>query len=290
MEVLAENGIKLTFVNLEEFESDTELKRAIKHFSESLTPYIEAVIDENESYSTVTVTVPEEWEKNCIFLFEELYEKLHYKGLDLVRYSPPGYSISGSSFKEVTFFLPFLYEERIKIAKEIARLAHECISSKTDEIAGEIRRAGEMQYVVIRNSHEFWCNDYKGGDKIVEYCLRYRMPYIQVGLGFPYSRSTRARIDIYFLKEWIEKNQDLPERIKKKLIEFVYSEPIETDIIAHSPPVWFVNHYGYRSDWWGITTPDFVIIPAVTTTQKKADDVARAVVRIVAECLEGVNF
>ncbi|HID43487.1 MAG TPA: hypothetical protein EYP30_06915 [Archaeoglobaceae archaeon] len=290
MEVLAENGIKLTFVNLEEFESDMELKRAIKHFSESRTPYIEAVIDENESYSSVTVTVPEEWEKNCIFLFEELYEKLHNKGLELVRYSPPEYSVSGSSFKEVTFFLPFLYEDRIRIAKEIARLAHECMSNEVTEIAGEIRKADGMQYVVVRNSHEFWCNDYKGGDKIVEYCLKYRVPYIQLGLGFPYSKSTRARIDIYFLKEWLENNKDLPERIKKKLIEFVYSEPIETDIIAHSPPKWFMNHYGYRSDWWGITTPDFVIIPAVTTTQEKADEVAKAVAKIVADCIKETTF
>lgn len=285
MEVLAENGVKLTVVDLDEFASDYELKRAIKHFSESKTPHVEAIMDKNEKYSAVTITIPKEWEKNCSFLLEELYEELHNNGLDLVRYSPPEYSIGDFSFKEVTFFLPFSYEQRMEKAKQIARIAHQCINNSTSEIAGEIREVDEMHYVRVRDAHEFWCNDQNSGEKIVEYCLKYKLPYIQLGLQFPYSRSGRARIDIYFLKEWL-KDDSTPQKIKNKLMEFVYKEPWETDIIAHSPPPWLANYYGYRSDWWGITTPDFVIIPAVTTSRDRADTVAREVTKIVQHYLK----
>lgn len=284
MEVLAENGIKLTFVDLDEFSSDYELTRATKHFSESTTPYIEAIMDDNEKHSAVTITIPEEWEQKCMFLPEELYERLHDEGMDLARYSPPEYTIGDVSFKEVTFFLPFSYEERINKAKQIARIAHECVHPSTSEIAGQIRQIEDMQYVILNDKHEFWCNDYDSGERIVNYCLRYKMPYIQVGLQYPYSRSDRARIDIYFLREWVE-GSDLPEKIKNKLIEFVYTEPWETDIIAHTPPQWMVNYYGYRSDWWGITTPDFVIIPAVKTSSERADAVASEVAKVVQHCL-----
>ncbi|MFP3908694.1 MAG: hypothetical protein ACLFVX_02425 [Archaeoglobaceae archaeon] len=284
MEVLAENGIKLTLVDLDEFSSDYELTRATKHFSESRTPYVEAIMDDNERHSAVTITIPQEWEDKCIFLPEEFYERLHEEGIDLARYSPPEYTIGDISFKEVTFFLPFSYEERMKKAKQIARIAHECIHPSTSEIAGQIRQFGDMQYVILSDKHEFWCNDFDSGDKIVRYCLKYKLPYIQVGLQFPYSRSGRARIDIYFLKEWIE-GSTLPEKIKNKLIEFVNTEPLETDIIAHTPPPWMVNYYGYRSDWWGITTPDFVIIPAVKTSSDRAEEVARAVAEIVQNSL-----
>ncbi len=286
MEILAENGIKLTLVDLDEFASDYELKRAIKHFSESKTPHVEAIMDKNEKYSAVTITIPKEWEKNCTFLLEELYEEMHNRGLHLARYSPPEYSIGELSFKEVTFFLPYSYEERMEKAKQIARIAHQCISPKTTEIAGEIRTVDEMQYVVVRNAHEFWCNDQDSGEKIVEYCLKFKLPYIQLGMQFPYSRSDRARIDIYFLREWVDEDNALPEKIKDKLMEFVYTEPWETDIIAHSPPLWMANYYGYRSDWWGITTPDFIIIPAVTTSRDRGDRVAKEVTKIVQQCMK----
>jgi hypothetical protein len=283
MEVLAEGDVKLTLVNLDEFGSDVELKRAIEHFSKFRTPYIEAVIDKDEIYGSITITVPGEWEKNCVFLFEELYERLFDRGLNLARYSPPEYTMSGFSFKEVTFFLPFLYEQRIKTAKEIAKIAHECVSEETGEIAGEIKSVDGIQYVVVRNSHEFWCNDYKNGERIIKYCIKYRLPYIQLGLNFPYSKSKRARIDIYLLKEWVEENPSLPEEIKNKLIQFVYTEPVETDILAHSPPRWFINYYGFKSDWWGMTTPEFVIVPAVTTNQRRAEEVVKSVSKIVSE-------
>jgi hypothetical protein len=288
MQVVVENGIKLTVVDLEEFENDLELRRAMQHFSKYKTPYVEAVLDERENYGSVTITVPEEWEEKCIFLFEELYEKLSEKGIELARYASPSYIATGYSVREVTFFLPSL-SEGLKVAKEIARIAYECIERATPDIAGEVKVIDGIQYVVVRSSHEFWCNDYKNGDKIVRYCLRYRVPYIQLALKIPYLQAERARIDVYLLKEWVDANTPLPENIKRRLIEFVEKEPPETDIIAHTPPRWFKHHYGYRSEWWGIITPEFVVIPAVYVPITRAFKVAEEVAKVVYGCIADAN-
>jgi len=292
MEVLAEDGVKVTIVDSEEFQNDIEIKRAIKHLSESKTPYIEVMIDKKETYSTVTVTIPNEWEKNCIFSFEELYEKLKMNGLELRRYVSSGNKVKGIAYKEATFFLPYPFEKRVGIAKEVAKLAYECTREPEKEIAGEIVKVDDVQYVKLKDSHEFWCNDYKGGEKIENYCKKYKWPYIQLGLKFPYSKSERVRIDIYFLKEWVEKYPNIPPKTKNRIIDFVYSEPIETDLIAHSAPGWFDDVYGYKIEWWGIITPKFAVIPAVTTNKKRAFYTAETISLIVRDCLneDGIIF
>jgi hypothetical protein len=273
MEEVRFNGVKLTIVNLEEFVSDLEMERALKHFVEHRTPYIEAVLDERENYGIVTVAVLKEWEEKCIFLFEELYEKLNQEGIKLARYAP-----DLNNVKEVAFFLPSL-EGGLELAKLIARKAYECMGKEINGIAGEMKVVDKIQYVVIRSSHEFWCNDYKNGAKIVEYL--YKAPYIQLALKFPYLQTKKARIDVYLLKEWVEANPSLPENIKRELMGFVEKEPPETDIIAHTPPRWLKHHYGYRSEWWGIVTPEFVVIPAVYTSLDRAFKVAEDVARVV---------